>query len=72
MAERESRKASLRVGTSETIQARANSLQSTTCLIRPSIEGLRKVSSSSTVKTVTNAKNNKPPVQSLIAFWEQA
>ncbi|KAG0228487.1 hypothetical protein BGX31_006568 [Mortierella sp. GBA43] len=73
MAERESRKASLRVGTSDTIQARANSLQSTTCLIRPSIEGLRKVSSSSSSpsSTVTNAKNNKPPVQSLIAFWEQ-
>ncbi|KAK3814247.1 MAG: hypothetical protein J3Q66DRAFT_346033 [Benniella sp.] len=65
MAERESRKATLRLGASETIQARASRLQSSTFMKKPPIEGLRKVSSK------VNEKNNKPPVSSLIGFWEQ-
>jgi hypothetical protein len=65
MAEKESRKATLRLCASETIQARANRLQSSTSTKKFSIEGLRKVPSK------MNEKNNKPPVSSLIGFWEQ-
>ncbi|KAF9366357.1 hypothetical protein BGX34_004002 [Mortierella sp. NVP85] len=65
MAEKESRKAILRLGASETIQARANRLQSSTFVKKSPIEGLRKVPSK------VNEKNNKPPVSSLIGFWEQ-
>ncbi|KAF9963327.1 hypothetical protein BGZ65_004365 [Modicella reniformis] len=66
LAERESHKATLRSGASEVIQARANSLRSPVSVKKPSIEGLRKVPSR------VNEKNNKPPVKSLIGFWEQA
>ncbi|KAG9070103.1 hypothetical protein KI688_009434 [Linnemannia hyalina] len=62
--DKEARKATLRVGTSDTIQARAQSLQSPSYNSRASAESLRKVSP-------TKPEAEKPPVKSLINFWEQ-
>ncbi|KAK3835896.1 MAG: hypothetical protein JOS17DRAFT_814526 [Linnemannia elongata] len=62
--DKEARKATLRVGTSETIQARAQSLQSPSFKPRASAESLRKASP-------TKSEAEKPPVKSLINFWEQ-
>ncbi|KAF9184118.1 hypothetical protein BGZ51_003556 [Haplosporangium sp. Z 767] len=64
--EREARKASLRMGAQAFIAAQAESLQtrSPTIVSRPSIDRLR---------TITKREaNTKPPVKSLINFWEQA
>ncbi|KAF9100489.1 hypothetical protein BGX27_000369 [Mortierella sp. AM989] len=65
LTEKENRKATLRIGTSEAIQAKAESLQSPTFATRTSIESLRKAS------PVKNVTVKKPPVKSLINFWEQ-
>ncbi|KAF8930376.1 hypothetical protein EDD21DRAFT_421415 [Dissophora ornata] len=66
LAEKESRKATLRIGTSGAIQAKAESLQSPTFSSNPSsIDNLRKAS------PIKNEKDTKPPVKSLINFWEQ-
>ncbi|KAH7050858.1 hypothetical protein BKA57DRAFT_504174 [Linnemannia elongata] len=62
--DKEARKATLRVGTSEVIQARAQSLQSPSYNSRASAESLRRVSP-------TKPEAEKPPVKSLISFWEQ-
>ncbi|KAF9155386.1 hypothetical protein BG015_010036 [Linnemannia schmuckeri] len=62
--DKEARKATLRVGTSEIIQARAQSLQSPSYNSRASAESLRRVSP-------TKSEAEKPPVKSLISFWEQ-
>ncbi|KAG0043120.1 hypothetical protein BGZ83_011808 [Gryganskiella cystojenkinii] len=80
--EKEARKATLRVGISETIQARADKLQSPTFtptsssphysrssygipqVARSSIDSLR-------VSPTKVETENKPPVKSLISFWEQ-
>ncbi|KAG0365081.1 hypothetical protein BGZ54_006886 [Gamsiella multidivaricata] len=69
LAEREARKATLRIGTSMTIQAKAESLQSPTFPVKKaSIENLRRAS----MPMTKGYKNNKPPpVKSLIGFWEQ-
>ncbi|KAF9099573.1 hypothetical protein BGX23_001215, partial [Mortierella sp. AD031] len=70
--DKEARKATLRVGTSESIQAKANSLQSpsfhnnnSASARQTSVETLRRVSPTKTTKA------EKPPVKSLISFWEQ-
>jgi hypothetical protein len=62
--DKEARKATLRVGTSEIIQARAQSLQSPSYHSRASAESLRRASP-------TKTEAEKPPVKSLINFWEQ-
>lgn len=64
LKERDARKATLRVGTHELIQAKAESLQSPTFRPRPSVE---------TMRVLVHPRNseNKPPVKSLISFWEQ-
>ncbi|KAG0296632.1 hypothetical protein BGZ96_008931 [Linnemannia gamsii] len=62
--DKEARKATLRVGTSEIIQARAQSLQSPSYNSRASAESLRRASP-------TKTESEKPPVKSLISFWEQ-
>ncbi|KAF9427348.1 hypothetical protein BGZ94_005067 [Podila epigama] len=71
LSEREARKATLRIGTHQTIQRKAESLQSPTYnknSLRPrpssSIETLR-------VPLHTHSSEKKPPVKSLISFWEQ-
>ncbi|KAG0088307.1 hypothetical protein BGZ93_010484 [Podila epicladia] len=64
LKERDARKATLRVGTHELIQAKAESLQSPTFRSRPSVETMRVL-----VHPRESAK--KPPVKSLISFWEQ-
>ncbi|KAG0263015.1 hypothetical protein BG011_009412 [Mortierella polycephala] len=66
LEEREARKASLRMGAQAFIAAQAESLQkrSPRIVSRPSIDRLR---------TITKREaNTKPPVKSLINFWEQA
>ncbi|KAF9372797.1 hypothetical protein CPB97_001007 [Podila verticillata] len=63
--EREARKATLRLGAQAFIQSKAESLQaqSPTYVSRPSIDRLR---------TITRRETEtKPPVKSLINFWEQ-
>ncbi|KAG0338865.1 hypothetical protein BG000_003259 [Podila horticola] len=63
--EREARKATLRLGAQAFIQSKAESLQaqSPTFVSRPSIDRLR---------TITRRETEtKPPVKSLISFWEQ-
>ncbi|KAF9347636.1 hypothetical protein BGX26_000895 [Mortierella sp. AD094] len=65
LAEKENRKATLRIGTSQSIQAKAESLHSPTYATKTSIESLRKIS------PAKNAAAKKPPVKSLINFWEQ-
>ncbi|KAG0092453.1 hypothetical protein BGZ93_005040 [Podila epicladia] len=63
--EREARKATLRLGAQAFIQSKAESLQaqSPTFVSRPSIDRLR---------TITRREaETKPPVKSLISFWEQ-
>ncbi|KAF8978657.1 hypothetical protein BGZ46_006249 [Entomortierella lignicola] len=64
LAEKENRKATLRIGTSVAIQAKTESLHSPSSATKSSIESLRKAS------PVTSA-SDKPPVKSLINFWEQ-
>ncbi|KAG0016049.1 hypothetical protein BGZ81_011421 [Podila clonocystis] len=64
--EREARKATLRLGAQAFIQSKAESLQaqSPTFVSRPSIDRLR---------TITRRETEtKPPVKSLISFWEQS
>ncbi|KAG0031275.1 hypothetical protein BGZ82_007063 [Podila clonocystis] len=63
LKERDARKATLRVGTHELIQAKAESLQSPTFRSRPSVETMRVL--------VHPRESEKPPVKSLINFWEQ-
>lgn len=87
LADKEARKATLRLGASETIQARAESLQSPTLSFhlppsagytgagqggygayyeaRASIDSLR------VSPTRLDTDKKKPPVKSLISFWEQ-
>ncbi|KAF9301854.1 hypothetical protein BGZ74_006181 [Mortierella antarctica] len=65
LEEREARKATLRLGAQAFIQSKAESLQaqSPTFVSRPSIDRLR---------TITRREaETKPPVKSLISFWEQ-
>ncbi|KAF8948714.1 hypothetical protein BGZ47_003041 [Haplosporangium gracile] len=62
--DKEARKATLRIGTSEIIQTRAQSLQSPSYNSHASAESLRRVSP-------TKSEADKPPVKSLISFWEQ-
>ncbi|KAF9909212.1 hypothetical protein EC991_008973 [Linnemannia zychae] len=64
--DKEARKATLRVGTSEIIQAKAQSLQSPSFNSRASAESLRRG-----VSPTKTESDNKPPVKSLISFWEQ-
>lgn len=64
LKERDARKATLRVGTHELIQAKAESLQSPTFRPRPSVETMR-------VLVHPRDSEKKPPVKSLISFWEQ-
>ncbi|KAG0299404.1 hypothetical protein BGZ98_010080, partial [Dissophora globulifera] len=66
LQEKENRKATLRIGTSELILAKAESLQSPTTIPKPAIEQLRKITQVKDDKT-----GIKPPVKSLINFWEQ-
>ncbi|KAG0318152.1 hypothetical protein BGZ99_005843 [Dissophora globulifera] len=61
--ERETRRATLRVGTQALITATAESLQSPTFVSRPSIDRLRTITKRETA--------TKPAVKSLISFWEQ-
>ncbi|KAK3847346.1 MAG: hypothetical protein J3R72DRAFT_431198 [Linnemannia gamsii] len=63
--DKEARKATLRVGTSEIIQAKAQSLQSPSFTSRASAESLKRGVSP------TKTESDKPPVKSLISFWEQ-
>ncbi|KAF9149991.1 hypothetical protein BG015_008198 [Linnemannia schmuckeri] len=66
LEEREARKATLRMGAHAFIVAKSDSLQqrSPTFVSRPSIDRLR---------TITKREvETKPPVKSLINFWEQA
>ncbi|KAF9548019.1 hypothetical protein EC957_007302 [Mortierella hygrophila] len=66
LEEREARKATLRMGAQAFIVAKTDSLQqrSPTFVSRPSIDRLR---------TITKREvETKPPVKSLINFWEQA
>jgi len=66
LEEREARKATLRMGAQAFIVAKTESLQqrSPTFVSRPSIDRLR---------TITKREaDTKPPVKSLINFWEQA
>ncbi|KAG0263556.1 hypothetical protein BG011_008620 [Mortierella polycephala] len=65
LSDMDARKATLRVGASQTIQAKAESLQSPTFKPRFSNDNVRKVSATK------KEANNKPPVKSLISFWEQ-
>ncbi|KAF9431296.1 hypothetical protein BGZ94_000003 [Podila epigama] len=65
LEEREARKATLRLGAQAFITSKAESLQaqSPTYVSRPSIDRLR---------TITRRETEtKPPVKSLISFWEQ-
>ncbi|KAG0346820.1 hypothetical protein BG004_000741 [Podila humilis] len=66
LKERDARKATLRVGTHELIQAKAESLQSPTFKSRTP-------SSADSVRAGMDprTKDKKPPVKSLISFWEQ-
>ncbi|KAF9208392.1 hypothetical protein BGZ59_010663, partial [Podila verticillata] len=64
LKERDARKATLRVGTHELIQAKAESLQSPTFRPRLSVETMR-------VLVHPRDSEKKPPVKSLISFWEQ-
>ncbi|KAF9316518.1 hypothetical protein BG003_001877, partial [Podila horticola] len=64
LKERDARKATLRVGTHELIQAKAESLQSPTFRSRPSVETMRML-------VHPRESEKKPPVKSLISFWEQ-
>ncbi|KAF9926849.1 hypothetical protein FBU30_003639 [Linnemannia zychae] len=66
LEEKEARKATLRVGTSEIIQAKAYSLQSPSYKSRSSAESAQRLS-----PTKSEADKKKPPVKSLISFWEQ-
>lgn len=67
LEEREARKATLRLGAQAFITAKAQSLQqqpSASFVSRPEIDRLR---------TITQREaSTKPPVRSLISFWEQA
>ncbi|KAF9157384.1 hypothetical protein BGX21_001734 [Mortierella sp. AD011] len=65
LAENENRKATLRVGISVAIKAKAESLQPPTYATKTTIENLRKI------PPVKNVTAKKPPVKSLISFWEQ-
>jgi len=90
LAEKEARKATLRVGTSEIIQARAESLQSPTSSVHSAGIGSggytpggkggygayyqARTSFDTTRVSPTRPagdKKSKPPVKSLISFWEQ-
>ncbi|KAG0052195.1 hypothetical protein BGZ83_002882 [Gryganskiella cystojenkinii] len=67
LEEREARKATLRMGAQAFITAKAASLQhqpSPTFVSRPEIDRLRTITKRET--------STKPPVKSLISFWEQA
>ncbi|KAG0199048.1 hypothetical protein BGX28_007609 [Mortierella sp. GBA30] len=64
LEERESRKATLKMGAQAFIAAKAESLQSPNFVSRPSIDRLRTITKRET--------DTKPPVKSLINFWEQA
>ncbi|KAF9127277.1 hypothetical protein BGW39_005971 [Mortierella sp. 14UC] len=64
--DKEARKATLRVGTSNVIQAKAQSLQSPSFASRASAENIRRG-----VSPTKTDSDNKPPVKSLISFWEQ-
>ncbi|KAG9327350.1 hypothetical protein KVV02_007126 [Mortierella alpina] len=65
ISEKEARKATLRVGASESIQARAENLQS------PSYKPRRHSADSQKRGSPTRTEAEKPPVRSLISFWEQ-
>ncbi|KAF9188481.1 hypothetical protein BGZ51_000570 [Haplosporangium sp. Z 767] len=65
LSDNEARKATLRVGASQTIQAKAESLQLPTFKPRSSNDNIRRISATK------KEANNKPPVKSLISFWEQ-
>ncbi|KAF9431732.1 hypothetical protein BGZ76_011775 [Entomortierella beljakovae] len=64
LAEKDHRKATLRIGAGEIIQAKTESLQSPTFFNTTSVETLRRVA------PIRNSAD-KPPVKSLINFWEQ-
>ncbi|KAF9962586.1 hypothetical protein BGZ72_000006 [Mortierella alpina] len=64
LEEREARKATLKMGAQAFITARAESLQSPGFVSRPSIDRLRTITKRDAEK--------KPPVKSLINFWEHA
>ncbi|KAG0205914.1 hypothetical protein BGX28_002556 [Mortierella sp. GBA30] len=64
VTEREAKKATLRVGASESIQARAENLQS------PG-DNKRRLSAENKKRTSARSGADKPPVKSLISFWEQ-
>ncbi|KAF9952095.1 hypothetical protein BGZ70_000743, partial [Mortierella alpina] len=65
ISEKEARKATLRLGASESIQARAENLQS------PSYKPRRQSADSQKQGSPTKTEVEKPPVRSLISFWEQ-
>ncbi|KAF9576483.1 hypothetical protein EC968_007961 [Mortierella alpina] len=65
ISEKEARKATLRLGASESIQARAENLQS------PSYKPRRQSAESQKRGSPTRTEVEKPPVRSLISFWEQ-
>ncbi|KAF9998081.1 hypothetical protein BGZ80_006864, partial [Entomortierella chlamydospora] len=65
LAEKENRKTTLRIGTSVAIKAKAESLQPPTYATKTTVENLRKI------PPIKNVTVKKPPVKSLISFWEQ-
>lgn len=65
ISEKEARKATLRLGASESIQARAENLQ---C---PSYRPRRQAGDCQKRGSPTKPEVEKPPVRSLISFWEQ-
>ncbi|KAF9540286.1 hypothetical protein BGW38_009876, partial [Lunasporangiospora selenospora] len=82
LIDRENRKATLRIGAGGSIQARAESLQTptksgfcpTTTFTPPQTRRslpIKKSFESLHVASARRATENKPPVRSLISFWEQ-